>query len=258
MVRIDIFVYWAFFLILGSGKRRISADSIVAWSKNRFLVDHGAQKKTPEQERETARERKARYKQRRQMLITTRIGAVLRTFTLSAILLGGSIFLLVGARPTESAEENRKLAEFPAFSKDALLNGSYTADLMNYYEDTVPGRSTFKRLISTMESYAGLQGEEDVKFYGDITQLKNAKTTTAPAEDSELVSSETLISSVTEKSTTTTVTTEPEADPVEIGDGIVLVDKRAISVYGGSFTRGEAYAATLNAYHKELGRSSAV
>ena len=124
---------------------------------------------------------------------------------------------------------------------------------MNYYEDTVPGRSTFKRLISTMESYAGLQGEEDVKFYGDITQLKNAKTTTAPAEDSELVSSETLISSVTEKSTTTTVTTEPEADPVEIGDGIVLVDKRAISVYGGSFTRGEAYAATLNAYHKELG-----
>ena len=26
---------------LGSGKRRISADSIVAWSKNRFLVDHG-------------------------------------------------------------------------------------------------------------------------------------------------------------------------------------------------------------------------
>ena len=212
-----------------------------------------AQEKTPEQERETARERKARYKQRRQMLITTRIGAVLRTFTLSAILLGGSIFLLVGARPTESAEENRKLAEFPAFSKDALLDGSYTADLMNYYEDTVPGRSTFKRLISTMESYAGLQGEEDVKFYGDITQLKNAKTTTAPAEDSELVSSETLISSVTEKSTTTTVTTEPEADPVEIGDGIVLVDKRAISVYGGSFTRGEAYAATLNAYHKELG-----
>lgn len=40
---------------------------------------------------------------------------------------------------------------------------------------------------------------------------------------------------------------------MEIGDGIVLVDKRAISVYGGSFTRGEAYAATLNAYHKELG-----
>ena len=40
---------------------------------------------------------------------------------------------------------------------------------------------------------------------------------------------------------------------MEIGDGIVLVDKRAISVYGGSFTRGEEYAATLNAYHKELG-----
>ncbi|MFQ9435005.1 MAG: DHHW family protein [Ruminococcus callidus] len=57
----------------------------------------------------------------------------------------------------------------------------------------------------------------------------------------------------TETTTATTVVTEPEPDPVEIGDGIVLVDKRAISIYGGSFSRGEKYATTLNEYKKQLG-----
>ena len=76
-----------------------------------------AQKKTPEQEHETARERKARYKQRRQMLITTRIGAVLRTFTLSAILLGGSIFLLVGAVPRNPPRKTGSLRNSPHFPR---------------------------------------------------------------------------------------------------------------------------------------------
>ncbi|MFR6495238.1 MAG: DHHW family protein [Ruminococcus sp.] len=205
---------------------------------------------TPE-DKESARERKARYKLKRQILITNRVGAVVRIFAIGSIIFGGSIFLLVGNRPTESAEENRKLATPPSFSMDALESGDYIATGY-YYEDTVPGRSNFKHMISKLESYQGLQGEDKVQFYGNIapvkkdteSEKKDNVTTTAPVASGN---------SAGVTTTVTTVTTEPEADPVEIGDGIVLVDKRAISIYGGSFSRGEKYAATLNEYKKQLG-----
>ncbi len=58
----------------------------------------------PTSSREEAQARRARRKQRRLMLITTRIGSVLRIFAIGVLLFGGSIFLLVGSRPTESAE----------------------------------------------------------------------------------------------------------------------------------------------------------
>ena len=107
-------------------------------------------------------------------------------------------------------------------------------------------------MISKLESYQGLQGEDKVQFYGNIapvkkdteSEKKDNVTTTAPVASGN---------SAGVTTTVTTVTTEPEADPVEIGDGIVLVDKRAISIYGGSFSRGEKYAATLNEYKKQLG-----
>ncbi|MFR9194425.1 MAG: hypothetical protein ACLVK8_03550 [Ruminococcus sp.] len=126
---------------------------------------------TPE-DKESARERKARYKLKRQILITNRVGAVVRIFAIGSIIFGGSIFLLVGNRPTESAEENRKLATPPSFSMDTLESGDYIADWMHYYEDTVPGRSNFKHMISKLESYQGLRGEDKVQFYGNIAPVK--------------------------------------------------------------------------------------
>ena len=123
---------------------------------------------------------------------------------------------------------------------------------MHYYEDTVPGRSSFKHMISKLESYQGLQGEDKVQFYGNIAPVKKEETADA---DSRTTTTAPVASGnrSTETTTATTVVTEPEPDPVEIGDGIVLVDKRAISIYGGSFSRGEKYAATLNEYKKQLG-----
>ena len=207
---------------------------------------------TTEEDKAAAKERKARYKLKRQILITNRIGAVVRIFAIGTIIFGGSIFLLVGTRPTESAEENRKLATPPSFSLEALGSGDYVKDLMHYYEDTVPGRSSFKHMISKLESYQGLQGEDKVQFYGNIAPVKKEETADA---DSKTTTTAPVASGnrSTETTTATTVVTEPEPDPVEIGDGIVLVDKRAISIYGGSFSRGEKYAATLNEYKKQLG-----
>ena len=47
---------------------------------------------TTEEDKAAAKERKARYKLKRQILITNRIGAVVRIFAIGTIIFGGSIF----------------------------------------------------------------------------------------------------------------------------------------------------------------------
>lgn len=198
---------------------------------------------------------RARRDHRRSMLITNRIGAVIRIAAVGTILFGGSVFLIVGVHPKESAEENRMLAEFPAFSWSALADGSYAADVMTYFEDTVPGRSFFKKLISRMERLKGIRNEEQVQFFGDVKQLQNQTTPPAatPVSTTEGTMGDVATPPTTTAATTTVTIPEPEGDPVDVGDGIVLVGDRAISVYGGSFARGEAYANTLNQYKAALG-----
>lgn len=217
----------------------------------------------PADSREEAQARRVRRKQRCLMLITTRIGSVLRIFAIGVLLFGGSIFLLVGSRPTESVEENRMLATFPSFSVKALLDGSYIEDVMYYYEDTVPGRSFFKQLISDWESFEGLQSEDSVTFIGNVSQIKREEASTvaqtepavtdaAEADDADPAQTGALLATET-TTTTATEQEEEEEEPIDVGDGIVLVGDRAISVYGGSFSRGETYAQTLNAYQDDLG-----
>ena len=161
---------------------------------------------TTKEDKAAAKERKARYKLKRQLLITNRIGAVVRIFAIGTIIFGGSIFLLVGTRPTESAEENRKLATPPSFSLEALGSGDYVKDLMHYYEDTVPGRSSFKHMISKLESYQGLQGEDKVQFYGNIAPVKKEETADA---DSRTTTTAPVASGnrSTETTTATTIVT---------------------------------------------------
>ena len=67
---------------------------------------------TPE-DKESARERKARYKLKRQILITNRVGAVVRIFAIGSIIFGGSIFLLVGNRPTKKTASLPHRRPFP-------------------------------------------------------------------------------------------------------------------------------------------------
>ena len=98
---------------------------------------------TTEEDKAAAKERKARYKLKRQILITNRIGAVVRIFAIGTIIFGGSIFLLVGTRPTESAEENRKLATPPSFSLEALGSSSY-----------VPFSTSFRYPSSSIQNFS--------------------------------------------------------------------------------------------------------
>lgn len=206
----------------------------------------------PHKKRLTKRE----YMQRKAQRFSKTIGVSL----LSGVVIVVAAVLLIAPRSTISYEENRLLAEKPKFSLTSLLDGSYTSGWSEYYNDTVPFRSKLKKTISAMMQWTGVQSEEDTVFFGNVSQVK--KKTITPAATTE--PAETTVAAVgnsdetaTEPAVTTTVVTtteDPNDEPAaEIGEGIILDHKRAVCVYGGSFSVGQDYAETLNAYQQDLG-----
>ena len=206
----------------------------------------------PHKKRLTKRE----YMQRKAQRFSKTMGVSL----LSGVVVVVAVVLLLAPRSTISYEENRLLAEKPKFSLTSLLDGSYTSGWSEYYNDTVPFRSKLKKTISAMMQWTGVQSEEDTVFFGNVPQVQ--KKTATPAATTE--PAETTVAAVgnsdetaTEPAVTTTVVTtteDPNDEPAaEIGEGIILEHKRAVCVYGGSFSVGQDYAETLNAYQQDLG-----
>ena len=207
----------------------------------------------PHKKRLTKRE----YMQRKAQRFSKTIGVSL----LSGVVVVLAVVLLLAPRSTISYEENRVLAEKPKFSLTSLLDGSYTSGWSEYYNDTVPFRSKLKKTISAMMQWTEVQSEEDTVFFGNVSQVK--KKTTTPVATTESVETTVAVAAAgndetnTEPAVTTTVVTtteDPNDEPAaEIGEGIILDHKRAVCVYGGSFSVGQDYAETLNAYQQDLG-----
>lgn len=206
----------------------------------------------PHKKRLTKRE----YMQRKAQRFSKTIGVSL----LSGVVVVVAVILLLAPRSTISYEENRLLAEKPKFSLTSLLDGSYTSGWSEYYNDTIPFRSKLKKTISAMMQWTGVQSEEDTVFFGNVSQVK--KKTTTPVATTESVETTVAVAAGSDETntepavTTTVVTTteDPNDEPAaEIGEGIILDHKRAVCVYGGSFSVGQDYAETLNAYQQDLG-----
>lgn len=207
----------------------------------------------PHKKRLTKRE----YMQRKAQRFSKTIGVSL----LSGVVIVVAAVLLIAPRSMISYEENRLLAEKPKFSLTSLLDGSYTSGWSEYYNDTVPFRSKLKKTISAMMQWTGVQSEEDTVFFGNVSQVKEK--TTTPVATTESVETTVAVAAAgndetnTEPAVTTTVVTtteDPNDEPAaEIGEGIILDHKRAVCVYGGSFSVGQDYAETLNAYQQDLG-----
>ena len=206
----------------------------------------------PHKKRLTKRE----YMQRKAQRFSKTIGVSM----LSGVVVVVAVVLLLAPRSTISYEENRVLAEKPKFSLTSLLDGSYTSGWSEYYNDTVPFRSKLKKTISAMMQWTGVQSEEDTVFFGNVSQVK--KKTTTPVATTESVETTVAVAAGSDETntepavTTTVVTTteDPDDEPAaEIGEGIILDHKRAVCVYGGSFSVGQDYAETLNAYQQDLG-----
>ena len=187
------------------------------------------------------------------------------------ILLAGFVYLLFFERDTISYEEKRELTKFPTFSVDSYLSGDYTEDIADYYDDTVPNRSFFKTVISKyIMPLKGVKYGDGVEIYNtgnknndnDKNIEKNTEQSTSSQPAVTEPTKQTTVSGSTGKSTksttTTTATTLPKAndEPAngEVSNNILVVNKRAIMLYGGAWGNEISYANDVNAYKEALGK----
>ena len=92
------------------------------------------------------RREKLKKKKEREMKHAERFGNSIRIAVMTIFILGVALFLIFGKRPKVSTEENRNLAKFPKFSFSSYFSGDFTSGVSNFYDDTVPLRSKFKKI----------------------------------------------------------------------------------------------------------------
>ena len=76
---------------------------------------------------------------------------------------------LIPLRPENSERERRKLHEFPPFSVQTLLDGSYFDEITAWYSDTFPGREDMLEISDRLDALHGI-GKNEVQ----LTQLSGA------------------------------------------------------------------------------------
>lgn len=79
--------------------------------------------------------------------------------------LGAIIAFSVPLRPTYSPSEKRSLAEFPKFTKEALLSGDYFSDISTWFSDTFPYRDFLTQAGTKIKS---LYGANSINIHGDV------------------------------------------------------------------------------------------
>ena len=63
---------------------------------------------------------------------------------------------LIPLRPENSERERRKLHEFPPFSVQSLLDGSYFDEITAWYSDTFPGREDMLEISDRLDALHGI------------------------------------------------------------------------------------------------------
>ncbi|MGI6335969.1 MAG: DHHW family protein [Eubacteriales bacterium] len=198
--------------------------------------------------------------------------------TLLLIVFGALAILLPKA--TVSEAEKRELAQRPAFSWEALFDGTWTRDFELYYADTFPFRDGFVRLTSKIENLTGVR-PDDIRIVGDTSALTKPTTgkattaatvPTAPAVTTRPTSDPTEPSGAAEPPSTsvthgvppmttteptTTAATEPTTtvpdDAVAERSGAVIIcADRAFEIFGGSEKQKYLYADVISAYAKRF------
>ena len=117
--------------------------------------------------------------------ILTEVGGKLRrtdTFLLVFLSLFLLVFgVLVYTLPKQdfSAEENRSLQTLPAFSAQALVNGTWQEQIRDFYSDQFPLRRTFLMLHSSTELALLRQESDDVLLCRDGYLVKRLEYTEA-------------------------------------------------------------------------------
>lgn len=212
----------------------------------------------PEKSPSQIRREKLEKKKERKMKHAEKVGNAIRIMVIVIFIFGVALFLIFGKRPKVSTEENRNLAKFPKFSFSSYFSGKYTSGISNFYDDTVPLRSKFKTMISGIESSFGVnyggKGDDAAVLIGNGVKTKDdKKEETKPNNTEKQTENAQSATDVSLAETTEAATEEPVDDNGEIDNNILVWNKRALMLFGGSHTKAETYAQTVNSYKSQLG-----
>ena len=172
------------------------------------------------------------------------------------------VSFIIPLRPTQSQMEKRNLAEFPEFSTEALISGTYFDDISTWFSDTFPGRESWLAMSSSIQS---LHGHSEFAIAGDWPAVETLPPETVPPtlppEPAEAVPGETI----TEATEAATEPTEAgwggvdagEGADIELADGaLIQIGDSVFNAVGFSPLYSEQYANTLSKfadYAAELG-----
>ncbi len=187
-----------------------------------------------------------------------------RFFSLAAIIPAYLILLICAVflpRSTVSNIEKRTLANMPEFSWEDYWSGKYTADVANYFDDTVPFRDSLKQAASRFTGLFGIKynnvqvtgSMEIVNKPVEVKEQEKQSDTSSASYASSLASE----SSKEKKTDTDSETKQVKGEEIAEGvyaNGVIVVYQnghyRAMSMYGGG--SGEVYASAINNYASDL------
>lgn len=79
--------------------------------------------------------------------------------------IGATISFMIPLRPAYSESEKRDLKEFPEFSFEAIISGSYFDDISTWFSDTFPFREQLTRFNTSLKK---LSGFDSISIHGDV------------------------------------------------------------------------------------------
>ena len=139
---------------------------------------------------------------------------------------GATVSFIIPLRPTYSESEKRDLKEFPEFSYEAIVSGSYFDDISTWFSDTFPFREQLTRLNTSIKK---LSGFDSVAIHGDVDSGDEIPDTPFDIPVTEMPE-------ITAPETTQPITTEPSTNeqPDEPKPDIKTQSLGAILVAGDS------------------------
>ena len=185
---------------------------------------------------------------------------------ITAVVLIVSVCMLVLERPTVSESEKRELAKFPSFSFNSYFSGKYMSGITEYFRDTIPLREKLLSMSEYLTKFKGIK-YDNVSFHGNIEVIDEQPTetvtdvqeTSLPQIAVTLPGETTVTAAQTEISSMTAETTEEPDDGETLPlnefshNGIAVIDKTGIMLFGGNNTQGTRYAQIINKYKEQLG-----
>lgn len=250
----------------GSGKntehnshKNLMQDSVKKSANNSRKGSENNSRKT-EKERQLEKQKNAVLRQtrkREKSLYAFNISVMVALFSFI------SLFLILGKRPTKDEDERRDLAKMPEFTWESYFDGSFTGGVSAFFNDAVPGRSTFKNFIALFRTKLGIEYDDGVQLIGPPPVIDDDNTSSSNTTSSS--SSQTPISSGSSSSTQSTVktsSTSEKVEPPEAADGngdmsgsvfVVKESGRGFSLFGGGKAAGQDYAETVNEFKTRLG-----